>query len=102
MEHYRRLFENYGLKTYYNQECFALNLKDKFQKKFYTQHQEIKNVSGYTAEHFQKKYLKKYAADFHEIYNKAWATHDDGKQLTLQQAENIFKSMKAVVEEKIV
>jgi hypothetical protein len=101
-QYYVKLFENYGLKTYYNQECFALNLKDKFKDKFYIQHQEIKNLGGYKAEHFQKKYLKKYAADFHEIYNKAWATHDDGKQLTLQQAENIFKSMKAVVEEKIV
>ena len=101
-EYYQTLFENYGLKTYFNQECFALNLKNRLNEKFFIQHEQIKASGEFKAVHYKKNQLKKFAADFHEIYNKAWATHGEGKELSLQQAEKIFKSMNAIVEEKIV
>lgn len=100
--YYKDLFENYGLKTYYNQECFALNLADGFREKFHIQHKEILNKGGFRAEHIKRNNLDKYAKDFQEVYNLAWATHGEGKELTLQQAQNIFKSMKAVIQEEIV
>lgn len=100
--YYVSLFENYGFQTYFNQECFAVDLKEKFQEKFYHQHQQIESLGGFRAEHIRKNNLKKYASDFHEVYNKAWATHGEGKELTLKQAEKIFDSMKSVIEEKIV
>src|SRR5690554_1643066 len=33
--YYVDLFENYGFKTYFNQECFALPITQKLQKKLY-------------------------------------------------------------------
>ncbi len=101
-EYYQDLYYNYGLKTYYNQECFAKNLSEGFREKFHIQHKEITEIGGFRAEHIKTNNLDKYAKDFQEIYNLAWATHGEGKELTLQQAQNIFKSMKAVIQEEIV
>ncbi len=36
------------------------------------------------------------------VYNKAWAKHDGGKDITKQQALTIFKQMSAAMDEKIV
>jgi hypothetical protein len=43
----------------------------------------------------------KYAKDFAYVYNKAWASHGEGKTLDERQAIKIFKSMKPVMDEKL-
>lgn len=101
-KYYSNLLEDYGLKNYFNQECFSLNLKNRFQDKFYIQHEKIKSEGGYKAIHYRKNKLKKFVTDFHFIYNKAWATHGEGKELNLTQAMKIFQSMNPIVEEQMV
>jgi hypothetical protein len=72
------------------------------QDKFFARHAAIAQDPGYRAEYLDKKNLAKYAEDFSIVYNKAWARHEGGKDITKQQALNIFKQMSAAMDEKVV
>ncbi len=100
--YYRQLFENYGFKTYFEQWCFSLVVKDKVDDKYEEAYNRLRSVGAYTAEHIQKNKLEKYAADFTTIYNKAWSKHGGGKDITYDQALQIFKKMKPVMDEELV
>lgn len=99
--YYKDLFEHYGFKVYFNQECYGMKIEYKFQDKFYERHEELSRNKNLHAEPVLKKNLVKYAKDFAYVYNKAWASHGGGKTLDERQAIKIFKSMKPVMDEKL-
>jgi hypothetical protein len=100
--YYQQLLENYGFQPFFHQICYAMSVATQLQEKFYTRHAAIEKDPGFRAEYINKKNLPKYAEDFTIIYNKAWAGHDGGKDITKQQALAIFKQMEQVMDEKIV
>ncbi len=99
--YYKELFEQYGFKVYFNQECFGMKVIYEFQEKFYLRHEELSRNKDLYAEQVVKKNLEKYAKDFTYVYNKAWATHGEGKTLDERQAIKIFRSMKPVMDERL-
>ena len=46
--------------------------------------------------------MEKYAADFRIIYNKAWAKRGEGKELDARQVQQFFRSMKSLIDEKVI
>ena len=50
--------------------------------KIWERHDRIAQIPGFRAEHIRKNKLEKYAADFTEVYNQAWAGHGGLKQLS--------------------
>ncbi len=100
--YYKQLFEHYGFQIYFNQLCFALDVKDRLQDKFYERHDEIAQDPGYKAIMVDKKQLDKFSQDFTTIYNKAWASHGGGKELDVRTVRKMFKKMKPVIDENIV
>lgn len=100
--YYVELFENYGFKTYFNQECFSLPVNQRLREKIMNAHKEHSANPNISARHLEKKNMDKYISDFHTIYNKAWASHGGGKEMSLAQAKKIFYTMKPVIDEKIV
>ncbi|SEK37608.1 hypothetical protein SAMN04488505_10178 [Chitinophaga rupis] len=100
--YYKDLFETYGFRPFFYQICFAINVGVQLQEKFYARHDALDKDPAYKAQHLQKNKLEKYAEDFCTIYNKAWAGHDGGKEITKAQALQIFKQMKPVMDEKVV
>lgn len=99
--YYVDLFESYGFQVYFNQECFGMEVEEKFQEKFYLRHKEHAKNPNLKAVHIRKSELEKFAKDFTYIYNKAWAAHGEGKSLTEAQSQLLFKSMKPVIDEKL-
>jgi hypothetical protein len=99
--HYVQLFERYGFKTYFNQVCFALKVKDRLQEKFYQRHAELAADPNYSSKHIAKKDLTQFAKDFTYIYNKAWAGHGGGKTLEERTVQKMFRAMKPVIDETI-
>lgn len=99
--YYQQLFESYGFQNYYNQVCFALNVRDRVQQKFYDRHAACAADPGFSAKHIKKNQLEKFAADFTIVYNKAWAGHGGLKELDRKVVLKMFKSMKPVMDEKI-
>ncbi|MVT11898.1 hypothetical protein GO493_26805 [Chitinophaga sp. ysch24] len=100
--YYKQLMENYGFQPFFNQYCYAMRVDQQLQPKFFERHAMLKKDPGYKARYIEKNKLEKYAEDFTIVYNKAWAGHDGGKDITKQQALNIFKQMSAVMDPKIV
>ncbi len=100
--YYVTLFENYGFREFYNQVCFGLDAQKKLAQKVLDRHKihEANPDIGFSTIH--KNDLEKYAADFVEVYNKAWAGHGGLKELGKEQVLVMFKKMKPVMDEKVV
>ncbi|MEP6713463.1 MAG: hypothetical protein ABJA37_13640 [Ferruginibacter sp.] len=100
--YYVSLFENYGFLHFFEQVCLDMEPKAKLSKKIWDRHDAIAMDKNFSARHIDKKQLEKFAADFTEVYNKAWAGHGGLKQLSKEQVMIMFKTMKPVMDEKII
>ncbi|GAA4319239.1 hypothetical protein [Compostibacter hankyongensis] len=100
--YYQTLFEEYGFRPFFNQICFALKVRNRLQDKFYERHARFAQDPDFSARMISKKELDKYALDFSTIYNKAWASHQGGKNLEPRQAVQMFRQMKPVIDERLV
>ena len=99
--YYKTLFENYGFQIFFNQLCFGRKIHDPVADNFLEMHQRISRNKNITAKPLQLKSLEKFAQDFAEVYNKAWASHGEGKQLSETQTIKMFKTLKPIINEHI-
>lgn len=101
-KYYEQLFENYGFKNYYNQYWFSssvdYDLPPRFQERFI----KFKSKPDYSAKHVELNHLSKYAKDFATVYNAAWAQHGEAKSITIQEVEKLFKTMKPIMDERVI
>lgn len=100
--YYVTLFEHYGFKVFYNQVCFGLDAQKKLAQKVLDRHRQLAANPEISFSTIKKNNLEKYATDFVEVYNKAWAGHGGLKQLTKDQVMIMFKKMKPVMDENVV
>lgn len=100
--YYVELFEHYGFKLFFDQVCFGMHPKKPLQPKIWERHDALAKDPGFSASHIHTDQLEKYAKDFATVYNKAWAGHGGLKQLSNEQVLIMFKSMKPVMDEKII
>ncbi|MET7001101.1 hypothetical protein [Chitinophaga defluvii] len=100
--YYQQLLENYGFQPFFHQVCFALKVRAQLQDKFYVRHAQLAADPAYSARHIRKKELEKFVEDFCFIYNKAWAQHAGGKDITKEKAMIMFKQLAMVMDEKLV
>lgn len=102
LPYYRKHYEQYGFQEYFSQLCFGRKINKPLSSTFMASHQRIvEHHPEIRLDTIKKTNIEKYAADFVEVYNKAWASHGQGKQLELKQGLQIFKSMKAVLDPRI-
>lgn len=99
--YYKTLFENYGFRIYFNQLCFGRKIHDSVAEGFLEMHERISKNEKITAQRLKVKNLKKFADDFTEVYNKAWANHGEGKEISNSQTLKLFKSLKPIINEHI-
>ncbi|QDP85712.1 hypothetical protein FNJ88_09165 [Chryseobacterium sp. SNU WT5] len=99
--YYKNLFENYGFEIFFNQLCFGRKIHDPVAQNFMDMHERISKNENITAKPLKIKYLNKFAEDFAEVYNKAWASHGEGKQFTTTQTLKLFNNLKPVINEHI-
>lgn len=99
--YYNELFTNYGFRVYFYQECMGLKIACDFHEKLIARRNELRKDNNLRVEPLRKKDWQKYARDFATVYNKAWASHGEGKTIDERQALKIFKSMKPVMDERI-
>lgn len=99
--YYKDLFENYGFQTYYHQLCYSRSVHSDVSRVFTLMHQKHAQNPSIYALPMKKNQLEKFAKDFTEIYNKAWASHEGGKQLEYKKTLKMFRTMKPVLDEHI-
>ena len=100
--YYVSLFENYGFLHFFEQVCLDMEPKAYLGKKIWDRHDIVAADNNFSARHINKNQLGKFAVDFAEVYNKAWAGHGGLKQLAKEQVVIMFKKMKPVMDEKII
>ncbi len=100
--YYQEMFEHYGFQTYFEQWCYSLVVSNRLDEKFYERHHEVNKNPDYRAVHLTKNNLEKYAEDFRNVYNKAWAKRGEGKELEAKQVQMFFRKMKPVIDEKVI
>jgi len=99
--YYRALMENYGFRPFFHQYCYGLDISKPLPEKLHRRHAEVAADPNYHSAYIKKNQLEKFAEDFAEVYNKAWAGHGGLKSMRKEQVLALFKSMKAVMDEKI-
>lgn len=100
--YYKQLLENYGLKNYYNQFYYALNVSDPLPSRFPDRYAKFAAKPGYAARHIEIKNLKKHAQEFATVYNAAWAQHGEAKEITAEDVMKLFNKMKPIMDERII
>lgn len=101
LPYYQELFENYGFQIYFNQLCYGRKIHDNVSDVFLNGHQINSKNPAIKAKPMKKNQLGKFAKDFTEIYNKAWANHGEGKQIEEPKVLKIFNAMKPILNEHI-
>jgi len=99
--YYKELLENYGFKPYFHQLCFGLDPMKPLTAKIKQRHDAVAADPLYSARKIEKNNLEKYAGDFVEIYNAAYAGHGGLKEMKKDQALQLFKKMKPLIDEDI-
>jgi hypothetical protein len=100
--YYRDLFEHYGFRVFFNQICFGVDPKKKLSDKIVKRHAEIASDPAFKVTWVTGSDIDKYAADFTTVYNKAWAGHGGMKEMRKEQAIRLFRSMKPIMDPKII
>ncbi len=100
--YYQGFFENYGFQTYFNQHNFIMPLTQKLPEKYINKFERIKLNKDYKLESINKNNLEKYAEDFREVYNSAWVTHDNFKEMSSKQAMAMMQKIKPVMETDLI
>lgn len=101
LPYYKDLFENYGFQIYFNQLCYSRPVHGDVSRVFTVMHAKHSKNPNISARPLKKNQLEKFAKDFTEIYNKAWASHGEGKQLEEAKILKMFRSMKPIINEHI-
>ncbi len=99
--YYKELFENYGFKIYFEQLCFSRPIFAEVSRLFTVMHAKHSKNPDLSAKPMTKNNLEKFAKDFTEIYNKAWAAHGEGKCIQESKVLKMFKMMKPIINEHI-
>jgi len=100
--YYKALLEHYGFQPFYHQICLGMDPKQKLSDKIHERHDMYANDPAFCSSFINKKELEKYAVDFMEVYNAAWAGHGGLKELRKEQVIQMFKKMKPVMDERLV
>jgi len=99
--YYKDLFEKYGFNIYFEQLCFSRPIFAEVSRVFTVMHAKHSKNPEISAISMKKNNLEKFAKDFTEIYNKAWAAHGEGKCLDEAKTLKMFKTMKPIINEHI-
>lgn len=101
--YYIPFFENYGFKDYFQQFVFMSSIRDVVVSQSVEEKaRRIYDNPEYVFKTIEKSKLSKYAADFRQIYNEAWAKFPGVKEMTEQQANSLVKTMKPIIDEQLI
>lgn len=99
--YYKELIENYGFQIYFEQLCFTRPVFGEVSRVFTVMHKKHSLNPAISAIPMKKNNLAKFAKDFTAIYNQAWASHGEGKQIEEAKTLKMFMTMKPIINEHI-
>jgi len=100
-EYYKTYFEEYGFKIYYKQFIFHRSFMVPLQNKFISKAETVDTDPKFSVRSIEKKKLPEFAEDFRKVYNRAWTSHENFKEMSKEQAWSIMKAMKPIMDEDL-
>jgi hypothetical protein len=101
--YYQELFEQYGFQTYYKQEGFHLDITKPLPPKFMKIAEWVSKKPDYTFEHFQWKQADRFANDFCDVFNQAWASFKENfEPLEVAYIKKTLNKAKAIIDEEFI
>ena len=108
-QYYRRLFEEYGFRTYFEQYSYHRTIRGENNEIVQFPERIMKIASwlikrpGYSFSHFEIRNSEKYINDIVEIYNSAWSVFkEDFTPVEKEFMYESFEKAKAIIDEELI
>ena len=101
--YYQALFENYGIKNYFNQNIYDCAVgESEASTRLQTRSERLLADPSYHVEPIDTKHMAEAAENFRTIYNKAWALFSGVKPMTAEEAQQMMKTILPIVDPRII
>jgi hypothetical protein len=100
--YYKTFFDNYGFTTLYEQITNHIEVNKPFPERFYKIAKWVSQKPGYEFKHLEVKKIEKFAADFIEIYNDAWADFENFVPINYATILESFNKMKPIMDPNLI
>lgn len=102
--YYYELFKGFGFQEYFRQHTYArpVGTYGSLEQRVFDKAARINENKDYTFDHLHLKELERFTEDFRTIYNKAWGKHGGVALMSKEQAAGVMKSIKPILEEKLL
>ena len=100
--YYKNLFENYGFKFYFEQVSNHLDLTKPFPERFWKIADWISKKKEYSFEHLDFINAEKYIRDFKEVYDTAWAFHENFTPIEEDVLRKIIAKAKSIIDPEMI
>jgi len=99
---YKDLLERYGFQEYFKQLFFKRSALEGVSPLFHRKYRQLMNEPGYRVTDARGRSTEQIAEDFRTVLNAAWVDHDNFKPMEQATALKIVKSMKPVMDPRLV
>jgi hypothetical protein len=100
--YYRNLFESYGFKFYFEQVSNHLDLTKPFPERFWKIADWVRNKPEYQFRHFTYKDASKFIRDLKDIYDTAWAFHENFTPMEEKMLLKTLEKSRSFLEEEMI
>lgn len=101
--YYRKLFESYGLKTFYEQYSYSMDITNPdLPDRFWKIAAWVAQKPEYSFEHFSFKNQDKFIADFIDIHKQAWSGHSNYKPASSVELKEMLAQARFILDEEFI
>ena len=101
--YYKDLFERYGFCNYFNQHTYIWRSGiTENSNRIFDRAAHLHATPGYHVENIDMKNLEEAAENFRIVYNKAWALFSGVNPIGREEAQQLMKTMKPIIDPNIV
>lgn len=101
--YYAQLFENYGFKDYFKQLTYRREIgPDGLEPVVRAKAERLRRNPDYSFEIIDMKKIDRYAEDFMNVYNKAWAVIPGATTISKQHAMALLNQLKPIIDPRLM
>lgn len=101
--YYQALFENYGFQNYFNQNSYQWCVgQSEANARIHERGNRLLADPAYHIEPIDTKHMEQAAENFRIIYNKAWAMFSGVKPMEKEEAQQMLKTMRPIIDPRII
>lgn len=100
--YYKKFFEDYGFRPYFEQVTNHLDLAVPFPERFWKIADWVRQRPGYSFRHFTWKETEQFVEDFKVIYDDAWQFHENFTPINKDVLREQLNEMKPIADVEFI